>query len=48
MYIKSMFKVGVEKIILVGFLIIDCILIVLIKELIVDIKNKIIYIGWEN
>lgn len=48
MYLKSKFKVGVEKIILVGFLIIDCILIVLIKELIVDIKNRIIYIGWEN
>lgn len=48
MYLKSIFKVGVEKIILVGFLIIDCILIVLIKELNVDIKNKIIYIGWEN
>lgn len=48
MYLKSKSKAGVEKTIPVGPLIIDFTPIVLTKDLIVDIKNKTIYIGWEN
>lgn len=48
MYIKSTSKAGVEKTIPVGPLIIDFTPIVLTKDLIVDIENKTIYIGWEN
>lgn len=48
MYIKSTSKAGIEKTIPVGPLEIDFTPIVLTKELIVDIKNRTIYIGWEN